>query len=104
MKLTKVIKFYFILFAMVFGTFKYNPYTYKFESCSKESTLNYNIYTNSWSYEDLNSNYRYNPYEKRFDIANDKDVLKYNRMTNKWEYTSKKSKLIYKNNNWYFEE
>tara|TARA_R100001530_G_scaffold129477_1_gene99839 strand:- start:52 stop:351 length:300 start_codon:yes stop_codon:yes gene_type:complete len=93
-----------LLFGLILAELKYNPYTHNFENCSKESTLTYNVYTNSYSYEDLGSGYKYNPYEKKFDIANDKDVLKYNHITNTWDYTSKNSKLIYKNNNWYFVE
>ena len=77
-----------LLFGLVAAELKYNPYTHNFENSSKESTLTYNVYTKSWSYEDLGSGYKYNPYEKKFDIANDKDVLKYNPKTNKWEYTS----------------
>lgn len=93
-----------LLFGLVVAELKYNPYTHKLENCSKESRLTYNVYTKSWSYEDLGSGYKYNPYEKKFDIASDKDVLKYNSITKKWDYTSKKSKLIYKNNNWYWGE
>ena len=95
-----------IFFALIFGEFKYNPYTHNLENCSKESTLTYNVYTKSWSYEDLGSGYKYNPYEKKFDIANDKAVLKYNSKTDKWEYAPINSKLNYNNNHnkWYWGE
>ncbi|MEW6455600.1 MAG: hypothetical protein AB1410_02640 [Acidobacteriota bacterium] len=74
---------------------KYNPFTGKWETTTKNAILRYNAFEGTWSYEKPDSITSYNPFKNKWEWKEKDGKVKYNAFEDRWETAPKDSILRY---------